>query len=480
MSHISRRKVVKGAAWATPVIAASAVVPAYAASKPDCTVSEKPYMSAYADMYKRGEETAYLHSRLTFYKIRFELIGGAGGGGFDRSSPGGSGAKVTGVIGVDGPATIELIAGGGGMLEVRGYGADNLDEYRTEGSQGGQGFGNGGGVPSSRIPDDVMKKLTERWVWAADWDHGPHPKQPMEEVYGCSGGGSSALLINGEVIAVAGGGGVSIVGKPYTAEPHHRHFPGIVDVRMTGPEHPTHAPVYSAAGVAGGTRGGDATEGHEYYTQDLNLDLTVEGGKGGGNGIGGAGGAKPTVLTGTPNSIFSFDSQNKQVLYSSSTAGNPGTNGLQGNGGDGVMSLSYQLDNNEARYRQEDVEVLEFPDGTREEIDYYGVAPYFNGAQIILSGGGGGGYGGGGSGAALSQSSITIAQKWNNNPKGIRQSISYVQLAGSGGAGGSYLAPQVMEGEISNSNNATSSEAFSSATYSHDGVAKVFLCQTGK
>ena len=40
MSHISRRKVVKGAAWATPVIAASAVVPAYAASKPDCTVSE--------------------------------------------------------------------------------------------------------------------------------------------------------------------------------------------------------------------------------------------------------------------------------------------------------------------------------------------------------------------------------------------------------------------------------------------------------
>lgn len=216
MSHISRRKVVKGAAWATPVIAASSVVPAYAASRPDCTVSETPYMSVYADMYNRGEGTEYLYSRLTFYKIRFELTGGAGGGGFGNSSLGGSGAKVTGVVGVPGPATIELIAGGGGMLEVRGYGADNLDEYRTEGSQGGRGFGNGGGVPSSRIPDDVMKKLTKRWVWAADWDHGPHPKQPMEEIYGCSGGGSSALLINGEVIAVAGGGGgggVSVVGK---------------------------------------------------------------------------------------------------------------------------------------------------------------------------------------------------------------------------------------------------------------------------
>lgn len=178
--------------------------------------------------------------------------------------------------------------------------------------------------------------------------------------------------------------------------------------------------------------------------------------------------------------IFSFDSQNKQVLYSSSTAGNPGTNGLQGNGGDGVMSVSYQLDDNKTWWRQDDVEVLEFPDGTREEIHYYGVAPYFNGGQIIVSGGGGGGYGGGGSGAALSQSSITIAQKWNNNPKGIRQSISYMQLAGSGGAGGSYLAPQVMEGEISNSNNVTSSEAFSGATYSHEGEVSVYLCQTGQ
>ena len=32
--------------------------------------------------------------------------------------------------------------------------------------------------------------------------------------------------------------------------------------------------------------------------RDVSLELTVEGGKGGGNGIGGAGGAKPTVLTG--------------------------------------------------------------------------------------------------------------------------------------------------------------------------------------
>lgn len=475
MSHISRRRMVKGAAWATPVIAASSVVPTFASSV-DCTFAENAFVSARGmSNYERVEEEFTVPAGT--HKLRFELTGGAGGR-YEKGLDGGSGAKVSGIVEVKPHQTVKIIAGGGGSFGPQFY--PNGDGYRTGPVKGGYGFGDGGSTPEVRIPNDVMDKVSERWVWAHQWSYGPI-LLPMEEVYGCSGGGSSALLIDGEVIAVAGGGGgVSIVGKPYTAEPNHRHFPGIVDVRMTGPEHPTHAPVYSAAGVAGGARGGDATEGHEYYVQDLNLELTVEGGKGGGGGIGGAGGAKPTVMTGTPNDIFSFDSQNKQVLYSSSTAGNPGTNGLNGKGGDGVMSVSYQLDDNKTWWRQEDVEVLEFPDGTREEIHYYGVAPYFNGGQIIVSGGGGGGYGGGGSGAALSQSSITIAQKWNNNPKGIRQSISYVQLAGSGGAGGSYLAPRVMEGEMSNSNNATSDEVFSSATYSHDGVARVFLCQVGK
>lgn len=480
MSHISRRKVVKGAAWATPVIAASSVVPTFASSV-DCTFAENAYVSARGvGNYERVEEEFTVPAGT--HKLRFELTGGAGGR-YDTGLDGGSGAKVSGIVEVKPYQTVKIIAGGGGSFGPQFY--PNGDGYRTGPVKGGYGFGNGGAIPEVRIPNEIMDKVGERWVWVHQWSYGPnnpwHNPWPMEEVYGCSGGGSSALLIDGEVMAVAGGGGgVSVVGKSYTVKPNDPHFPGIVDVHMTGPEHPTHAPVYSAAGVASGARGGDATEGHEYYAQDVSLELTVEGGKGGGNGIGGAGGAKPTVMTGTPNNIFSFDSQNKQVLYSSSMAGNPGTNGLDGKGGDGVMSVSYQLDDNEAWWRQDDVEVLEFPDGTREEIHYYGVAPYFNGAQIIVSGGGGGGYGGGGSGAALSQSSITIAQKWNNNPKGIRQSISYVQLAGSGGAGGSYLAPQVMEGEISNSNNVTSSEAFSGATYSHNGIVKVFLCQTGK
>ena len=470
MSTISRRRMVKGAAWATPVIAASSVVPVFASSL-DCTFAENAFVSARGmSNYERVEEEFTIPAGT--HKLRFELTGGAGGT-YEKGLDGGSGAKVSGIVEVKPNQTVKIIAGGGGSYAPEEYYIG--ERYRTAPVKGGYGFGDGGSIPKVEIPNDLMYKIFNRWSWAHLWSG------TDERVYACSGGGSSALLIDGEVIAVAGGGGgVSVVGIPHATPPYKRHFPDIVDVRMTGPEHPTHAPVYSAAGVAGGARGGDATEGHEYYAQDLSLELTVEGGKGGGEGIGGAGGAKPTVLTGTPNSIFSFDSQNKQVLYSSSTAGNPGTNGLNGKGGDGVMSVSYQLDDNKAWWRQEDVEVLEFPDGTREEIHYYGVAPYFNGGQIIVSGGGGGGYGGGGSGAALSQSSITIAQKWNNNPKGVRQSISYVQLAGSGGAGGSYLAPQVMEGEISNSNNVTSSEVFSGATVSHDGIVKVFLCQIGK
>lgn len=466
MSHISRRKVVKGAAWATPVIAASSVVPTFASSV-DCTFAENAYASARGmSNYERVEEEFTVPAGT--HKLRFELTGGAGGT-YEKGLDGGSGAKVSGIVEVKPYQTVKIIAGGGGSFAPEYY--PSGEGYRTAPVKGGYGFGDGGSIPKVHIPDDVMDKLWIRWVWVHQWSYGPIP-WPMEEVYGCSGGGSSAILIDGEVIAVAGGGGgVSVVGKPYTAEPNRRHFPGIVDVRMTGPEHPTHAPVYSAAGVAGGARGGDATEGHEYYAQDVSLELTVEGGKGGGNGIGGAGGAKPTVLTGTPNDIFSFDSQNKQVLYSSSTAGNPGTNGLQGNGGDGVMSVSYQLDNHEDWLYREGYETLRRPDGTYKHLSYYHLAPYFNGAQVIVSGGGGGGYGGGGSGAALSQSAITIAQKWNNNPEGIRQSISSAQLAGAGGAGGSYLAPSVIEGEISRANN-----AYMGSQYGAGGTATVYLC----
>lgn len=117
--------------------------------------------------------------------------------------------------------------------------------------------------------------------------------------------------------------------------------------------------------------------------------------------------------------------------------------------------------------------MLTLPGGERIEFSAEEIAAEFNGYQFAMSGGGGGGYGGGGSGAALALSAITTIQKWNNNPDGIRQSVSYLQFSGAGGAGGSYLSPRVIEGEISNSMN-----AMRTGINVHDGEAKVYLCET--
>lgn len=173
--------------------------------------------------------------------------------------------------------------------------------------------------------------------------------------------------------------------------------------------------------------------------------------------------------TGSPNHIFSYDSQNNQVLYSSSAAGNAGGSGFEAKGGNGAVAYSYQLDNNDPK----NLEVLTLPGGERIEFSAEETAAEFNGYQFAMSGGGGGGYGGGGSGAALALSAITTIQKWNNNPAGIRQSVSYLQFSGAGGAGGSYLSPRVIQGELSNSMN-----SMRTGINVYDGEAKVYLCET--
>ena len=93
--------------------------------------------------------------------------------------------------------------------------------------------------------------------------------------------------------------------------------------------------------------------------------------------------------------------------------------------------------------------------GTPRYMTYPDVGFNFNGHQAIVSSGGGAGYGGGGSGAARALSAILVNQKWNGNtaPTGLRQNISYGIQAGAGGAGGSYLASNVIDGAIESSGN---------------------------
>lgn len=461
-THISRRRVVAGAAWAAPVIAASAAVPAFAASL-DCVFADSPHKFLRgASAYYRVEEEFTVPANVS--KLRFDIFGG--GGVSDTGHESGSGARTTGIVEVKPGQTVRVIAGGSS--------GDARDPYpfglKTGGpARGGRGYGDGGDAPRFTMPAEVVAEVTKRYPGALKWRDLTRGPKGTVEVYGHPGGGASALLIDGEVIAVAGGGGGGGVTYSYTSAPHAKHFPAVLDASVTNYFHPTDPPIRSFAGSGLSTRGEDATTGTQFYTHSLNTKVSVDGGKGGNNGAGGAGAAKPEVPTGSPNHIFSYDSQNNQVLYSSSTAGNAGGSGFKAKGGNGAVAYSYQLDNNDPK----NLEVLTLPGGERIEISAEETAAEFNGYQFAMSGGGGGGYGGGGSGAALALSAITTIQKWNNNPDGIRQSVSYLQFSGAGGAGGSYLSPRVIQGEISNSMNARRA-----GLNIYEGEARVYLCET--
>lgn len=461
-THISRRRVVAGAAWAAPVIAASAAVPAFAASL-DCVFADSPYKFLRgASAYYRVEEEFTVPANVS--KLRFDIFGG--GGVSDTGHESGSGARTTGIVEVKPGQTVRVIAGGGSGDARTPYPVG----LKTGGpARGGRGYGDGGDAPRFTMPAEVVAEVTKRYPGALNWRDLKRGPKGTVEVYGHPGGGASALLIDGEVIAVAGGGGGGGVTYSYTSAPHAKHFPAVLDASVTNSYHPTDPPIRSFAGSGLSTRGEDATTGTQFYTHSLNTKVSVDGGKGGNNGAGGAGAAKPEVPTGSPNHIFSYDSQNNQVLYSSSTAGNAGGSGFEAKGGNGSVAYSYQLDNNDPK----NLEVLTLPGGERIEISAEETAAEFNGYQFAMSGGGGGGYGGGGSGAALALSAITTIQKWNNNPDGIRQSVSYLQFSGAGGAGGSYLSPRVIEGEISNSMN-----SMRAGINVYEGEAKVYLCET--
>ena len=92
-THISRRRVVAGAAWAAPVIATSAAVPAFAASL-DCVFADSPhkFLRGYSDY--RVEEEFTVPANVS--KLRFDIFGG--GGVSDTGHESGSGARAIGIV----------------------------------------------------------------------------------------------------------------------------------------------------------------------------------------------------------------------------------------------------------------------------------------------------------------------------------------------------------------------------------------------
>ena len=469
-TNISRRKVVAGAAWAAPVVAASAAVPAFASST-ECEYASAPKFNI-SGQPSGAKDTVKFTVPAKVDKIKFEVAGGAGGG--SAQVAGGSGALVTGVIPVKEGQVIELVAASGGVAYLESVrGVDSPALWQTRPATGGKGYGNGGDVNEQPVPADVKAQVDANWS---------KPSDMKRYLYGGSGGGSSALIINGTPVAVAGGGGgAGIRTQPGTNNmPSGKYYnPKAVDASTTRLSDPDVKSVLPAGASASAAVGDSAETSISHYTvlKPHTTDGTamkVAGGHGGGNGQGGAGGEQPLLYStlGNVYGVLGFKSQNKQELFSSATAGDKGGSGFDGKGADGVFAYSYQIDNN-------DISKLEIVHATnpvnlndKTNLDEDSTRKSFNGYQTVVSAGGGAGYGGGGSGASTSSSAIVLTQKWNNNPNGIRQNVGFAQFGGGGGAGGSYVAPGVSGGAIESAGNAPTDRGARG-----NGYVKVTLCQ---
>ena len=472
-TNISRRKVVAGAAWAAPVVAASAAVPAFAASSEPCKYADAPKFNI-SGQPSGAKDTVKFTIPAKVDSIRFEVAGGAGGG--SNQVPGGSGALVTGEIPVKEGQVIELVAASGGVAYLESVrGVDSPSLWQTRPATGGKGYGNGGDVNEQPVPADVKAQVDANWS---------KPSDMKRYLYGGSGGGSSALIINGTPVAVAGGGGgAGIRTQPGTNNmPSGKYYnPKAVDASTTRLSDPDVKSVLPAGASASAAAGDDAETSISHYTvlkpfTNERTAMKVAGGKGGNGGQGGAGGEQPLLYStlGNVNGVLGFKSQNKQELFSSATAGDRGGSGFDGKGADGVFAYSYQIDNN-------DISKLEIVHATnpvnlndKTNLDKDSTLKSFNGYQTVVSAGGGAGYGGGGSGAARGLSSIITSQKWNGNeePTRYRQNVSALLQAGAGGAGGSFVAPSVAEGTITSANNAAKQSGVR-----NPGYVKVTLCE---
>ena len=451
-TNISRRKVVAGAAWAAPVVAASAAVPAFASS----TVCDWESTAAYtAEGNASGAKgtTSFVVPALVD-KIKFEVVGGAGGTNYDDMAAG-SGAKITGIIEVKEGQTVQLIGAAGGI------GNNPLTP-----AEGGEGYGNGGSsnLPTP-IPASVMQSVNAIW---------PDNSTLKRITYSASGGGSSALVINGTPVAVAGGGGgAGFVNAGGANNNFDYIFPGAVDAGRLWPDgakRNVYPVIGSTGGSAEGAAGSAGNQGALTYSADTSVTTTVNAGEGGSAGIGGNGGSKTDLPSGkSPNGVLGYSSTNNQEIYHSSKSGNNGGDGFKGNGGDGVGSYSYMIDNNDRTIKEV---VTVKATGENKALEYKSIGFNWNGYQSVISAGGGAGYGGGGSGASTSASAIVLTQKWNNNPDGLRQNTGFSQFGGGGGAGGSYVAPGVSGGSIESAGNAPTARGKRG-----NGYVKVTLCK---
>lgn len=393
--EMNRRTLAKGAAWAAPVVVASAAVPAYAASQEPCSTGGSFVAPAPTDA--NGATTTWtVPAGVT--SICFDVLGGAGGG-YSAANAGGAGARVTGVLPVSPGDQLTLVVGSGGLSEKASW----ARAFGTLPTTGGKGYGDGGDAAAAVTSDANV--LTGSHVFV--------------QRFGGSGGAGSAILLNGQPVVIAGGGGGNAnsptfggvwpggsqwKGKPAGSTNANNNHPAASD---------------NTTLQAAGSAGGDSADATGVTTRNNKSSAVLPGavysfGSGAKAGVGGAGGA-----TG-PNDVFTNDTAYvHQIRYVAGGAGESVAAPGPAKGGSGAAL-----------------------DHTYKYVDSKSVR------AVSIGAGGGGGYGGGGAG-----SSTGFDGTWEGSTDGQNYYGVLLSAGNAGAAGGSYVAPSVAGGAIAQGNN---------------------------
>lgn len=401
---MNRRTLAKGAAWAAPAVVASAAVPAYAASR-ECGTSS---FTAPLPTDENGSTTSWTVPA-GVNLICFSVLGAAGGGR-SATTPGGAGAQLTGKLPVTPGDTLTLVVGSGGIANTN----------RIYPATGGKGYGNGGDSVGTPAPSESNVGNT---VIA----------------YAGSGGAGSAILLNGQPVVIAGGGGGMGQFNTGYFSPDGYLWNGKRANNSAG--HPL-ATVQTGRQIAGSAGGSSIDVSSSYSLKTTNnaaiLDekITIDGQAAG--AVAGRGGA-------AASNSYTYDGSSIDESFVT-TAGESGASASApgpANGGNGQSQfLAYHLAGDP-----------KYPGMLTRT--WYG---------HTTGGGGGGGYGGGAAGGASifygGFDQLVSPQNAQGEPDASGRTIDGRLILGTmyvvgmaGAAGGSYLAPQVLAGQIQEGGN---------------------------
>ena len=248
------------------------------------------YRCPYSYQYFHRRQLTHTHTFTATDKtqsLTFTITGGAGGSyqGDSYQGFGGAGAYITGTIDLTEGDTVTFITAGGG------------GPYSGSAEAPGRGWADGGSHEAAYIGTNSYTNA---------FQEGPGR---ITELYGPTGGGASAVLLNGTPIAIAGGGGgggARQISRTTWSKIYGERPSGFKGLR------------FNHGNIANGGTGGPSYTGGEGYDETYEYfpgpSLHMNGGKGGYNGWAGAGGEAGNLLN-PHQQLFAFLQEQFHVLH---------------------------------------------------------------------------------------------------------------------------------------------------------------------